>query len=245
MLNNIRAKFIRGEEVKFISHLDLMKVFERAMRRANLPLAYSQGFNPHPQMVFGLPLSVGVTSESEYVDFDMSQNVKLEEFIDTLNSQLPKGLKITDARYFNTRANIMKSIAFASYNVLVSYDENMGINIIKGKIEELMKKSEITVQKEGKKGTREVDIRPMIFEVEVSEADTSKDTGADKGCRAYISMLLSAGSAANLKPELLISTVNEFGHINLKILKIHRTGLYVSKEGNRRDPLDEFALLEA
>src|SRR5690242_15350351 len=73
-LANIRTKFRRSDEVKFISHLDLMKVFERAIRRARLPIAYSQGFNPHPGMVFGLPLSVGVTSDAEYGDFEITDD---------------------------------------------------------------------------------------------------------------------------------------------------------------------------
>lgn len=245
MLNNIRARFIRGQEVKFISHLDLMKVFERAIRRADIPIAYSQGFNPHPQMIFGLPLSVGVTSEAEYADFELSNTIKLEDFIEGLNRQLPKGLTIKDAKYFNTRANIMKAISFASYNVLVSYDDNVGINIIKNKIEELMSKNSITVMKEGKKGIRDVDIRPMIFELEASEPGNEEFVVPEKCSVSRFSMLLSAGSAANLKPELLVSAINEVADINLKTMKIHRTGLFVSKEGKRLNPLDDAALLEA
>ena len=86
---NLRVKFIRGEEIKFISHLDLMRVFERALRRSEIPVAYSKGFNPHPQMVFGLPLSVGVTSQCEYADFKIEDNIEPNEFIQRLNDNLP------------------------------------------------------------------------------------------------------------------------------------------------------------
>lgn len=243
-MNNIRAKFIRGEEVKFISHLDLMKVFERASRRGSIPIAYSQGFNPHPQMIFGLPLSVGVTSDAEYVDFELAREIKLEEFTAVLNSQLPRGIKIIDAKYHNTHANIMKSIGYASYNVLVSSDEKKGINKINNYIKELMERKQLSMQKESKKGTREIDIRPMIITLDMLEANSENLSMAGENEVSCLKMLLRAGSVSNLKPELLISALNEIGDINLKIVKIHRTGLFIDKEGIVLDPLDDRALSE-
>ena len=77
----LRVKFTRGEEVKYISHLDMLKVFERALRRANIPIAYNKGFNPRPQIVFGLPLSVGVTSESEYADLEIYEKNNLSRIL--------------------------------------------------------------------------------------------------------------------------------------------------------------------
>lgn len=245
MFKNIRARFIRGEEVKFISHLDLMKVFERASRRGSIPLAYSRGFNPHPQMIFGLPLSVGVTSEAEYVDFELEHELQPEEFIATLNNQLPKGLKITDAKHFSTRANIMKSIGYASYHVLASSDEKLGINIMSNIIKEMMERTQVLMLKESKKGTREIDIRPMIIKLEEFEASSEELIMPEDKEVSRLSMLLLAGSVSNLKPELLVSALNKIGDINLKIVKIHRTGLFIGKEGNVLEPLDDRALLEA
>jgi radical SAM-linked protein len=127
-MNSIRVRFVRGNEVKFISHLDLMKVFERALRRSRLPIAYSQGFNPHPQMVFGLPLSVGVTSSCEYADFELSYELAAEDFTARLNMQLPKGLHITRAGQIGTKNNIMKSVAAAAYNVLTDAGNDISID---------------------------------------------------------------------------------------------------------------------
>lgn len=274
-LNSIRVRFIRGEEVKYVSHLDLMKVFERALRRANIPIAYSQGFNPHPQMVFGLPLSVGVTSEAEYLDLDLAEELSLERFLAMLNDSLPVGLLVTEAQYLSNKSNIMKEIAAASYDVLVSPGSNTGINELKEKFQELLAEPQINVVKEGKKGAREVDIKPMVHELKIKFLKTGESERVDFGntsiipdrsgiwvreyvdaavsnnCmgRSYnagnlfcISLLLSAGSAANLKPELLIQAMNEKYGSELKIVKIHRLGLYVNKEGSFIDPLDTLAL---
>lgn len=71
MLSRIRIKYIKGEQVKYISHLDILRTLNRVLKRAELPVAYSQGYNPHPLVSFGLPLSVGVTSEAEYADIDL------------------------------------------------------------------------------------------------------------------------------------------------------------------------------
>ena len=134
VLINIRAKFTRGEEVKYISHLDMMKMFERALRRSGLPVYYSQGFNPHPQIVFGLPLSVGVTSEAEYVDIVFSEDVEPRQFVEDLNRQLPDGLKILEANVKTSKSNIMATITKASYEVLVTIAQNPDINEVNEKI---------------------------------------------------------------------------------------------------------------
>lgn len=274
-MSSIRARFVRGEEVKYISHLDLMKVFERSLRRANVPIAYSQGFNPHPQMVFGLPLSVGVTSEAEYADFDLAVDMTPELFMEMLNGSLPSGLRVTGAEYLNTRSNIMKEISAAVYDVLVSLPGEEGINYISEKLRELLNQTEISVMKEGKKGARPIDIKPMIYAVEIKNLFTDESERVDTGntsimpersgvwVKEYadaikeksiqglsykveslcsVSMLLSAGSAANLKPELVLQALNEKYVLDLKAVKIHRIGLYVNKGGRILDPLDTIAL---
>lgn len=273
-LSNIRVKFIRGEEVKYISHLDLMKAFERALRRANLPIAYSQGFNPHPQMVFGLPLSVGVTSEAEYADFELSVDVEPEKFAKILNENLPAGLKIEEANYLHGKSNIMKEISTASYDVLVFRAEDEEMVGIEGKIKELLAQDQVNVVKEGKKGAREIDIKPMVhglkmktFKPDELETINYGNTSiipdrAGAWVKEYaealvsgkirvssykydsfflLSLLLSAGSVANLKPELFIQALKDKYGLNLKVVKVHRIGLYVN-DGEFSNPLGEPAL---
>lgn len=274
-MSNIRAKFIRGEETKYISHLDLMLFFERALRRAHISIAYSQGFNPHPHMVFGLPLSVGVTSEAEYADFEITDDMEPEEFIRVFNKELPESVQITDAKVKYTKDNIMASIVMASYDVLVSTEMNMGINVLEKKVKDFLESPTIIAKKEGKKGIKDIDIKPMIHKLEakvlgetieikqqtkgnfdegrclneniLKYRDRLSQLGPNSSSFSLdnmfcLSMLLSAGSMANVKPNLLFDAFCQMSDLELKLVKIHRTGLFIGKEGNMTEPLDPIAL---
>ncbi len=96
-MQKIRIKYTKGEEVRFISHRDLMRVFQRAIRRSNLPIAYSQGFNPHMKISWGNALKLGKTSENEYAVLHLDNWIKLQELIQKLNRELPKGIEILEA----------------------------------------------------------------------------------------------------------------------------------------------------
>lgn len=174
-MNCIRAKFIRGEEVKYISHLDLMKVFERALRRSGIPVLYSKGFNPHPQLVFGLPLSVGVTSEAEYLDLEIEEPLNPQEFIDRLNSCLPEGIVLIDAKERKTKENILASVVAASYKILVASELNY--QEARDLIEKFMQLKEIVVKKQTKRKIKDVDIKPMIYDIDIKITDTKIFTG--------------------------------------------------------------------
>jgi radical SAM-linked protein len=93
----IKIKYKKGEEVKYLSHKDLMKAFQRAIRRAKLPINYSQGFNPHMKISWGQALKVGATSDQEYAELEMSRFIKPGLVMDALNRTLPPGLAILDA----------------------------------------------------------------------------------------------------------------------------------------------------
>jgi len=86
-------KYSLEEEGCFLSHLDLMRLMERAFRRANLPLAFSEGFNPHPRVSFASALAVGVTSEGEYLDVQLRENIPIQEVQKRLNMALPSGIR--------------------------------------------------------------------------------------------------------------------------------------------------------
>src|SRR4030043_377355 len=110
-MQRLRLKFSRGEELKFLSHLELMRLWERAIRRAGLPLAYSEGFTPHPQIALAAPLSVGVTSQAELMDVILSRWMPPQSFTAQIEQQLPPGqelqwhhLRDTGARYYDLRA---------------------------------------------------------------------------------------------------------------------------------------------
>ena len=93
----IRSRLTKGEEVRFISHLDLARTIERAVRRARLPIAYSQGFSPRAKIAFGSALAVGVTSSGEYVDMELTSDIGPDDFLKILNENLPVGIRFEAA----------------------------------------------------------------------------------------------------------------------------------------------------
>ena len=95
----LRLRFKKEGLARFISHLDLMRTFERAFRRAELPIAFSQGFNPRPKMTFASALSVGISSSSEYLDVEFSEDVSASDVALTLNPALLDGIKVTDVKW--------------------------------------------------------------------------------------------------------------------------------------------------
>lgn len=238
-MNNIRVRFTRGEEVKYISHLDLMKVFERALRRTGIPVAYSQGFNPHPQMVFGLPLSVGVTSEAEYADFELSQEVSPSEFIKRLNGELPGGIRIMEAVVRNSRENIMASIVGAEYKITVFLKESSELADMSKKVSSFIKKSNIIVRKQGKGGVKDVDIRPMILNLDIAQVMQILPGYEDFSSVFQLTALLRAGSASNLRPELLMGALSEDTGLDLGVFRAHRIRLFIEKDGKFSDPMYE------
>lgn len=230
---NIRIKFRRGEEVKFISHLDLMKVFERAIRRARLPIAYSQGFNPHPGMVFGLPLSVGVTSEAEYGDFEITDDsLPINEFVERLNGQLPQGLEVLAARHRQTKQNIMATISASEYIVVVGTGFECTEKSLKAGISKYLSQKEIIVKKKTKGGVKDTDIRNMVLDLDFE----LQSCGSFNIIR--FTMLVSAGSKANLKPELLVESLFEMLGAGYEIDRIHRSKLYVKVQEELLEPMD-------
>ena len=241
-VTNVRVKFTRGEEVKFISHLDLMKVFERAIRRSGLPIAYSQGFNPHPQMVFGLPLSVGVTSDGEYADFELIRKVEPGRFMDELNSLLPKAIRITAAAEKHIKANIMATISGADYSLDIFLNETLSLEAATEKLDMLMERDCIKVLKEGKGAVKEIDMRPMVLEARLEAINRIPFGYEDFKAAFTILTRFSAGSTANLRPELFIRALVEQAGFPVASSRLHRRALYVEKHGRMVDPLDNIVL---
>jgi radical SAM-linked protein len=241
-LNSIRIRFTRGEDVKFISHLDLMKVFERAVRRTGLPIAYSQGFNPHPHLVFGLPLSVGVTSDGEYADFELTRQIQPQQFMDVLNASLPEAIRITAAGEKLSKTNIMAAIAGADYTLSIFLNETISLDEAASKLKALMAMESIMVLKEGKGAAKEVDIRPLICSADI-EAAGQLPFGYETFTSAFvIHTQFRAGSAANLRPELFVKALVEKAGLPVAASRLHRRALYVESRGTLTDPMDKEVL---
>lgn len=164
-----RALFEKKGQAIYISHLDLMRVFQRAFKRAGLPLTHSQGFNPRPSVSIALPLSVGVESGCELLDFDLEgEKVSCGEIRDRLNVALVEGVRVLEV--YEEAAKI-KHLAFLDCVVTLEYDAGIPEGAI-DQIQALFAQPEVTVEKKSKNGIREENIIPMIRSLSVSAPET-------------------------------------------------------------------------
>ena len=168
-----RLLFSKQGEAVWISHLDLMRLFQRAFKRADLPLTHSQGYNPRPSVSIAMPLSVGTESLCELLDFDLEgEEVPCEDIMRRLNAVLVKGVKV-HACCKNGRK--LKELALLRCRLVLHYDAALAQDA-PDRIMELFSRSALTVTKKSRNGPVEQDIIPMIRSLNVCAADESKIT---------------------------------------------------------------------
>ena len=184
-----RIKFRKNGVMKFIGHLDIMRYFQKAIRRAEIPIAFTSGYSPHMIMSFANPLGVGLTSDGEYFDIELTESIASKEAVRRLNEQMVDGMEIVSFVQIpdDKKSKGMSIVAGADYLSSVK-NGNLPENFAE-KLEAFYAQNEICVVKKTKKSEKEVDIRPMIYKLE---------------CRdGKIYMRVAAGSVQNLKPELV------------------------------------------
>ncbi|WP_416387297.1 TIGR03936 family radical SAM-associated protein [Diplocloster agilis] len=215
----IRIKFGKYGAMKFIGHLDIMRYFQKAMRRAGIPISYSGGYSPHMIMSFASPLGVGLTSDGEYMDIEAEECLPSEEAVRRLNDVMVEGMKVLRYRLLPDDAgNAMSLVAAADY--LVCFREGCAPALAwQDQLQDFFSQDEIPILKKTKKSEKVVDIKPLIYSLELCEGD-------------IISMRLSAGSADNLKPELVMEAFAAFSGFELPQfgIQIHRKELYARSE---------------
>lgn len=221
-----RIKFSKLGMAKYISHLDLLRCFTRAVMRAELPVKYSQGFNPHQKMTFSLPLSIGVTSECEFADIDFEDGISHNEIRERLDANLPPDITVLDVYEIRSSAN---DIVSAEYRVSLFSDEP----IAQDSINRFFAQSEVTITKKTKKkGEKQVNLMDFIK----SRGPVSEPAETDDGYKTEFDIILSAGGKSNLKPEIAVNALCEYIG-SVKARDIHRTKIYCSTDGN---VLEEF-----
>jgi radical SAM-linked protein len=160
-MQRLRIRFSRGEEIKYISHLDLMRLWQRALNRAGIALAYSEGFNPHPRMSLALPLALGVTSDTELMDIVLEKFVSPHSFTAAVGQQLPPG--ITMSGVFNappTMPSLQSQVRQAEYTVAIATDKEK--NDIESTLNSLLDKESLPWQHQRDTGPHKYDLRPLI-----------------------------------------------------------------------------------
>ena len=193
----VRVKFAKEGAMKFIGHLDIMRYFQKAIKRAGIDVAYSEGFSPHMIMSFAAPLGVGVTSTAEYFDMEINTPISGKEAVKRLNEVMVEGMEVKSFRKIpDGKANAaMALVAAADY--YVEFREGMEPETDwKNKIGDFIGQSEILIVKKTKKNEKEVDIRPYIYDMYLEEK--------------RIFLKLAAGSVKNTKPELVMEAFFAF-----------------------------------
>ena len=185
-----RLRFSKQDSLRFIGHLDFLRIFQQMIRRSRLPIAYSQGFNPHQQLSFALPLPLGMSSINDYADISLIEELATEKIVSALGAVAPNGLYIHEATSVKPGEGAAAAIVdTALYSVCIS---NMA-SVDPAKIEEVLVAKNLTVLKKTKSGIKNTDIRADIKNIEI------RDT--------TIEMLLSAGSSHFLNPLLVAEVI--------------------------------------
>jgi radical SAM-linked protein len=160
--------FIKKGNAVWISHLDTMRMFQRAFKRSGLHLKHTQGFNPRPSVSIALPLSVGMESECELLDFEIEdQNISCQEIMERLNQTLVDGIRVLSV-YSDFRK--LKELAYLKCSLILEYDKGVPVGAPE-KIGQLFNQESLIVDKKGKNGVTEQDILPMIRKLSVSKKD--------------------------------------------------------------------------
>ena len=215
----IIARFTKSDAVRFVSHLDIQRLIHRAFRRAGLPIAFSKGFNPHPLTSFASALSVGVTSDAEWFDVHIAENIEPCEFAAKLNAVLPEGFRIEQAfKASDDKYSLTAFMEAGEYRIDVSADE-ADITRIQGCVSTLLD-GPIIVQKKTKSGIKDVDISPGGLKCNVEVID---DT------HAVLNVTTSLTVSGSVNPDLFLGALSKAWCKNADY-SIHRTCIY-SKDG--------------
>jgi radical SAM-linked protein len=254
-----RIKFQKYGSMKFIGHLDVMRYFQKAFRRAEIDNEYSKGFSPHQIMSFAAPLGVGLTSDAEYLDVSLLSSEEPEAMIERINAVLTDGFRIIDFHpllepEINTKTvTAMSLVSSADYMVSLKDGYSINDNITTQKefesaFKAFIDREEIVIGKKTKTSEKEVDIKPMISLTAFNEDEYKAklscllNTGTEgmktksaadiynNGIKLYMQM--DTGSSANLKPELVMEAFYESLGLafNKFAWQVHRLELYTRDE---------------
>ena len=191
---NLRIKFRKVGDLQYISHLDLVRTMQKALKRAGIPMWYTEGFNPKPKMVFGPPLSIGVESECEFLDIRLLGDMELGDVKRRINESLTASLAAHDVYY---PENSLTEIEWLSYTITLRTNDTA--RLLCEKLSTFFDKNEINILKKTKKGEQNVNIRPLIKSFEIFECDGG----------ARINCVLSSSSQSFLNPEHLMRAIKE------------------------------------
>ena len=257
----VRVKFSKTGALRYIGHLDVMRYFQKAIRRSGLAAAYSRGFSPHMIMSFAEPLGVGLTSVGEYFDLELRYEDPYGEdlvdkdhaapdagpcpseqgLLDALNAQMADDVRVLSVRRLvpGRKSNAMSLVAAASYTVSFPVPESFDVS---GTLSSFLKQPVIETEKKTKSGVKTDDIRPLIFSLTEEEVPEDARDKAPKGFRmAAAGLFCASGSSSNLKPDAFMRAFCSFAGISPEPWEIfvRRRDLYAETEDGHYATLEE------
>jgi radical SAM-linked protein len=207
-----RLTFSRQEPAIWLGHLDMMRTFERSIRRAGIPIAWSHGYNPRPQMVFALPISVGLAAEADYLDINCESQADTDFIKNNLNQNLPAGLSIGSVTAITPeKASLMSLVKQACYRITAA-------DICVHAKSLLNDDRPLVVEKIRKGKSQQLDLRPLILEWNCTD-------------NSNLDIRVMAGSSQNLRPDLILKLLTERTDINMSAAEdamITRTSLILA-----------------
>lgn len=213
-----RLEITKGESVRYISHLDFASLMQRAICRAHLPAAYSEGFNPHMKISFASALSVGITSEAEYMDLELKKDICQPELFDKLSKALPPGVKLLRAKQIDMRAKALMSIVDeGSYSISLPCKDDL--DTVTNAIEKFNHAKEIIIVRETPKKRKEIEIKQYLPK---AMQYTLEDNILN------ISLNIKITSTGTTKPNEVLDVLKNNYNLNIIVENalICRTGLY-------------------
>jgi len=209
----LRVTFAKEEEVKYISHLDLMRLWERALRRADVPLLHSQGYNPRPKISFAAPLAVGITGHREMMDVMLERPLAPLDFATALNRQLPVGVTLVEVQeVYATLPALQTQVQGAEYLATVAVSEDT--RQLEERLTSLLGSDQLPRQRRG----REYDLRPLLEKVWLETQEVGQ---------YVLGMRLRAGEQGTGRPD---EVLDELGLAD-QVKSITRTRLLFSPAG--------------
>ena len=229
-MNKLRLKFSKNGPIKFIGHLDVMRYFQKAIRRANVDIKYSEGFSPHQLLSFAQPLSVGATSDGEYLDMTVNSMTDTADIMNSLNAVMNEGIEILAVEELPDNAEkAMTCCGAAEY--VIRFRENLKPDFDWiSEMEKYLLKDTLPAMKKTKSGEKEIDMKHMIFKYSFDREDEC------------VNLLLSMSSSETLKAALLFenffkSLGKEFDPVSLDI---HRVDIYRQGEEDGKTYVEPF-----
>ena len=221
----IIAAFEKTKELSYTSHLDVQRTLQRAFRRADLPLAFSKGFNPHPKLSFATALATGYTSDGEWFEVELDRPIEPQAFIERVNPALPDGMRVVEAFEADDSIDTLsKLIRAARYELTVHFDGAVAAQDVRSALDSIMGSEPVIVDKKTKSGIKPTDIRPDILEASVKEvSDTS----------ATLLVVGTLTAAGGLRAETFVRALFDRLHLN-GFFTAHRISLCF--EGSDRLP---------